>query len=882
MPGDRFEFDEHGDTFFCFLVAFYTLVLIPVTYFCWPTLDSRDTYEQGKRKCMCQPCQVKRHNLKTSTPMKKLKKFLIKGGFVLAWIVFFVMIYKLTLMETVESGFDPFVQLEIDRDASPSEIRRAYKRLSLKFHPDKGGDPKRFILISKAYAALTNEESRKNWEEYGNPDGPGAAHFGIALPKWMIQKENFYVVIGAYVLLFMLILPIGVGTWWYNTMKFSNNHVLLDTIRYLCGTFMRSPYMAMPRVIKVLSNAYEFNPSFNKEIVCRPSDNVELPPLIMKIPIFTIFRKAIVGSPSSVKARALIYAHLDRIPLSSKTLHLDQQYIIKNCPRLIDEMINSLLYVLAVAMDEAGSRHKTPQHLATIENCMHLVPMLIQSLSDNASPLLQLPHIGSSQLRHMVAKQRNIKSIRQLVKIPDEKRRTLLRSLSDEQYRDVLNVCASMPSLEVTYRCEVLDDEDPSIWPLSMVTATITLKRHPLFEPTTAASSTSAVSDPGSGATTMPDLHYSGSGRYDWWAYDQSPNSQLYQAADPNIDAGPMGYGDFGEEDNDQLSSDLHKPKKTTTPVWDKGKRKKPARKGKQRGKQDHLRQQQQHQQHKLRMDQSSAATLLAPTGDLDSDEGGPETVSKCENSREKSATKKQKPDDTETLAAEDPANEGSGGEDTQDVYNNDEADSADEKTDADMSKLPRTSVKSSSSRSKFQESKPHCTHVVHCPYFPVEKFEGWWIYLVDRKTRQLITKPVYISTLQTEEEIPLRFMAPSLPGSYFYTLCVRSDSYIDCDVSETVRFTVSPLPESVLNYLKVQEEAHSDDSSASSCVSSDEEGDEGSEVDQQDDSSVPNNEVEDDYEEEEEEVDAEIEETQGRPNGSVTRDRVSAYLAKA
>ncbi|KAA3671792.1 translocation protein SEC63 [Paragonimus westermani] len=173
MPGDRFEFDEHGDTFFCFLVAFYTLVLIPVTYFCWPTLDSRgklvafslslkrtdfclppvDTYEQGKRKCMCQPCQVKRHNLKTSTPMKKLKKFLIKGGFVLAWIVFFVMIYKLTLMETVESGFDPFVQLEIDRAASPSEIRRAYKRLSLKFHPDKGGDPKRFILISKAYAA---------------------------------------------------------------------------------------------------------------------------------------------------------------------------------------------------------------------------------------------------------------------------------------------------------------------------------------------------------------------------------------------------------------------------------------------------------------------------------------------------------------------------------------------------------------------------------------------------------------------------------------------------------------------------------------------------------------------------------------------------------
>ncbi|VDP75431.1 unnamed protein product, partial [Schistosoma mattheei] len=68
------------------------------------------------------------------------------------------------------------------------------------------------------------------------------------------------------------------GVWWYNTMKFSNNNVLLDTIRYFCGAFMRSPYMAMPRIIKVLSTAYEFNPNYNKEIICRPSDNTELPP----------------------------------------------------------------------------------------------------------------------------------------------------------------------------------------------------------------------------------------------------------------------------------------------------------------------------------------------------------------------------------------------------------------------------------------------------------------------------------------------------------------------------------------------------------------------------------------------------------------------------
>lgn len=40
-------------------------------------------------------------------------------------------------------------------------------------HPDKGGDEVKFNELTKAYKALTDEETRKNWEDYGNPDGPG-------------------------------------------------------------------------------------------------------------------------------------------------------------------------------------------------------------------------------------------------------------------------------------------------------------------------------------------------------------------------------------------------------------------------------------------------------------------------------------------------------------------------------------------------------------------------------------------------------------------------------------------------------------------------------------------------------------------------------------
>lgn len=632
-------------------------------------------------------------------------------------------------------------------------------------------------------------------------------------------------------------------------MKFSNNNVLLDTIRYFCGAFMRSPYMAMPRIIKVLSTAYEFNPNYNKEIICRPSDNTELPPLIMQIPFFTIFKKAIVGSPYSVKARALIYAHLERLELPANTLHVDRQYIIKHSPRLIDEMINSLLYVLAVAMDEANSRHKTPQHLATIENCMHLIPMLVQALTDNASPLLQLPHITQTQLRHMATKQRNIKSVRQLINLPDDKRRALLRSLSDEQYRDILTVSSSMPYLELSYRCEVLDEDedDSSIWPFSMVTVTVVLKRKPLLDPNAVSSAMNANghttntntittnSGTTNSPTTLPDSSYFDRGQtmqLDWNAYNNndSLNSKLYPIADIHgtETLKSLNYDDFlgsggggGDEDKgfDNVGNSMKSSKKTTPPVWDKSKRKKGVRKSKSR------KQQQQQQRNSLLGSEKVNQSEINPTDEIDSEQEDSDSVVGIDKI----------PDHVGFTNSSVPSDISIKEKDESVQPNHIDGGQVQRKTTTDTfveSSLPSSlsTNKSSSSRkpmkphsklSSMMDSKTHCTHVVHCPYFPVEKFEGWWIYLADRKTRQLITKPIYIATLQTEEELQLRFVAPPIPGQYLYVLSVRSDSYMDCDFTECIRFTVRPLPERIVEILKEQEEAASDDDDDSSDTSS-------------------------------------------------------------
>lgn len=57
--------------------------------------------------------------------------------------------------------------LELEKDASQKEIKKAYFRLSKIHHPDKGGDAHKFKEISAAYEILSDPEKRKQYDEYG-------------------------------------------------------------------------------------------------------------------------------------------------------------------------------------------------------------------------------------------------------------------------------------------------------------------------------------------------------------------------------------------------------------------------------------------------------------------------------------------------------------------------------------------------------------------------------------------------------------------------------------------------------------------------------------------------------------------------------------------
>ena len=97
----------------------------------------------------------------------------------------------LFLITLSQCGEDYYKLLGVKRNASKQEIKKAFKKLSLKYHPDKNKDnPKKakemFIKIANAYEVLSNDEKRKIYDQYGeegvkaNEQGGGqGAHFNF-------------------------------------------------------------------------------------------------------------------------------------------------------------------------------------------------------------------------------------------------------------------------------------------------------------------------------------------------------------------------------------------------------------------------------------------------------------------------------------------------------------------------------------------------------------------------------------------------------------------------------------------------------------------------------------------------------------------------------
>ena len=68
--------------------------------------------------------------------------------------------------------------LGVKRDASDDDIKKAFRKLAAKYHPDAGGDEQKFKEVSEAYTTLSDPKKRREYDQMLMFGGIPGADFG--------------------------------------------------------------------------------------------------------------------------------------------------------------------------------------------------------------------------------------------------------------------------------------------------------------------------------------------------------------------------------------------------------------------------------------------------------------------------------------------------------------------------------------------------------------------------------------------------------------------------------------------------------------------------------------------------------------------------------
>ncbi|KAH6719820.1 Sec63 Brl domain-containing protein [Leptodontidium sp. 2 PMI_412] len=454
MSSTDYSYDDQGQFFPFFVLTVVGIVTIPLTYSVLkPSSDPGATAPRIKSDF--RPEHADLVDSQRKAQRRKERKLKRAIAVVAGWAIIAFMAYLIIVTARITPKiWNPYDILGIKDSATEKEIKSHYKRMSLKFHPDKiRPDPAKnqtieslndyFVELTKAYKALTDEDIRRNFQEFGHPDGKQSYSIGIALPKFIITDGNGKYVILVYAALLGVLLPYLVGSWWYGTQRMSKEKVLVESANNLFREYEEG--MTEGGIISALTTGLEFQDILKGEkaesglgkLEARILAEGDVTPLAGGLTTKERTKLEDLDGGVRRKAMGLLWAYLGRVELDDTALN---QSKVDVAP--IAQSLSSAFSVIALAFTTTGpimASYSTTQHL-------------LQAIPPGGSPLLQLPHITQSIARAIEGDAKTHLSLQQYMGLPEPYRKRLSVGkglLTDAQYQTATSVARQLPRLQV-------------------------------------------------------------------------------------------------------------------------------------------------------------------------------------------------------------------------------------------------------------------------------------------------------------------------------------------------------------------------------------------------------------------------------------------------
>eukprot|EP00917_Polyrhabdina_sp_WS-2016_P002704 GHVP01005810.1.p1 GENE.GHVP01005810.1~~GHVP01005810.1.p1 ORF type:complete len:548 (+),score=92.48 GHVP01005810.1:706-2349(+) len=435
----EYEYDTNG-SFGYFSITILGVVAIALTITSWQM--SQENNKESK-DCGCEKC-LRNLSILKSKQGATVQDWL-KRSAIMCWVLLGLIFAILLKRETIDASYNPYEILGISTLASEQTIKKHFRKLSILHHPDKvqedkkDGAQEKFLELQRAYKALTDPEARKNWEEYGNPDGRKEIATGIALPSWILKRGISSIFILIYLCLFFIGVPFIGSIVWKNIKR--TGGVSVDEMHRIYELLRDTTNEK--RLINILCQNEDFKKIVNIEQGLKEKYDCLFDEFLLK------YRKIMKEDYTKPKefdekwkqaVSVFIYSHIFGMNIKDDVL-----YGIRS------ELVSRILKNLSGASKMAIlKRWETPFTAA-----INLNRSLLHGVHWRAHELMQLPYLTNEKIESLAED-----SIKVLKSMDEADRRANFKVLQDKEYTVMNKFLMDIPTIKVG-KIAMVPSEDP-------------------------------------------------------------------------------------------------------------------------------------------------------------------------------------------------------------------------------------------------------------------------------------------------------------------------------------------------------------------------------------------------------------------------------------